>query len=183
VAPDDDEGEASRGSRMPPLEAFEIFRTLAAHGVDYVVIGGYSLAAHGVIRGTKDVDIYPEPSRANLTRLLAALKAMEAEIADIEDFEPGEWPVQLDLDGLAGGGNWVLRTRYGRLDVMQWLTVVDDYAALRADGIKPTIPGLDESDTPLFAGLDDLVAMKRAAGRDQDLIDIAELERARGRGS
>jgi hypothetical protein len=166
---------------MPPLQAFEIFRTLAAHAVDYVVIGGYSLAAHGVIRGTKDVDIYPEPSRANLKRLLAALTAMDAVIAEIEDFEPREWPVQLDLDGFAGRGNWVLRTRYGRLDVMQWLAVVDDYAALRADAVRPTIPGLDASATPSFAGLDDLVAMKRAAGRDQDLIDIAELERARGR--
>jgi hypothetical protein len=173
------ETEVGGDSRMPPLQAFEIFRTLAAHGVDYVVIGGYSLAAHGVIRGTKDVDIYPEPSRANLERLLAALKAMDAAVADIEDFEPREWPVQLDLDGLAGRGNWVLRTRYGRLDVMQWLAVVDDYAALRGDAVKPVIAGLGESETPRFAGLDDLVAMKRAAGRDQDLIDIAELERAR----
>jgi hypothetical protein len=101
---------------------------------------------------------------------------------DLEDFEPGERTVQLDVDGLAGGGNWVLRTRYGRLDVMQWLKVVDDHSALRADALQPTIPGLDPSDTPLFAGLDDLVAMKRAAGRDRDLIDIAELERAQGKG-
>lgn len=175
------EAVAERGTRMPPLQAFEIFRTLAAHSVDFLVIGAYSLAAHGVIRGTKDVDIYPEPSRANLKRLLTALEAMDAAIADIEDFESREWPVQLDLNGLTSRGNWVLRTRYGRLDVMQWLGVVDDYAELRADAVKPKIPGLDESETPWFAGLDDLIAMKQAAGRDQDLIDIAELERAQGK--
>jgi hypothetical protein len=176
------EGEAAAGagSRMPPLQAFEIFRTLAAHGLDYVVIGGYALAAHGVIRGTKDVDIYPDPRRANLKRLLAALQAMDAVVAGIEDFESREWPVRLDLDELAQRGNWVLRTRYGRLDVMQSLEGIGDYATLRAEAVKPAIPGLDERETPWFAGLDDIVAMKRAAGRDQDLIDIAELERARG---
>jgi hypothetical protein len=175
-------GDATQQPRMPPLRTIDIFRTLARHGVEYVVIGGYSLAAHGVVRGTKDLDIFPEPSPQNLQRLLAALREMDAEIAGTEDFEEGEWPVSLDREGLAAGGNWILRTRYGRLDLMQSLRVMQDYAPLRARAVERDIPDLAAVENPvLFAGLDDLVAMKRDAGRDQDLIDIGDLERAQGK--
>jgi hypothetical protein len=168
--------------RMPPLRAIDMLRALAKHDVEHVVIGGYALAAHGVIRGTKDLDIVPNPSPENLQRLLAALREMDAEIAGTEDFEEGEWPVSLDLEGLTARGNWILRTRYGRLDLMQWLGVIEDYAPLRSRAVERDIPGLDDAENPvLFAGLDDLVAMKRGAGRDQDLIDIGDLERAQGK--
>lgn len=51
------------------------------------------------------------------------------------------------------------------------------YAQLRAGAITRELPGFDRP--PLFAGLDDLIALKQAAGRDQDLADVAELERRR----
>lgn len=166
--------------RMPPLQVFEMFGVLAEHGVDYVVIGGYSLAAHGVIRATKDLDIVPAPGRDNLEKLVGALQELDAQPIGVDDFRADELPVRLDLDGLLAGGNWILRTRSGRLDLMQWVAGVRDYESLRAGAVKPSIPGLDPATTPLFAGLDDLVAMKRAAARPQDLLDIAELERAQG---
>ena len=164
---------------MPPLRAFDIFRTLGRHGVECVVIGGYAMAAHGYIRGTKDVDIYPEPSRDNLQRLMAALEEMEATVGGLEDFERREVPVALDVDGLALGGNWILSTKFGRLDVMQYIRVLENYEPLRDAAFRPQIPGLAAEDTPLFSGYDDLIAMKRDAGRDLDRVDIAELERAR----
>lgn len=61
------------------LHALDILRTLIRHEVEFVVIGGYSLAAHGVVRGTKDIDIFPAPRLANLRRLLTALEEMDAE--------------------------------------------------------------------------------------------------------
>jgi hypothetical protein len=164
---------------MPPLRAFEIFRTLARYRVEFIVIGGYSLAAHGYIRATKDVDIFPEPSRGNRRHLMAALNAMGATVAGLEDFEANEVPVELDLDGLEGAGNWIRRTDFGRLDVMQYVRAIDSYAQLREGAFRPEIPGLDSEDTPLFCGYDDLIAMKRDAGRPQDIIDIDALEQAR----
>lgn len=164
----------------PPLRALELLAALRAQQVEFVVIGGFSLAAHGYVRGTKDVDIVPEPSRENLERLLAALRDLEAEPLAIGEFQPEEMPVELDLDGLSQGGNWLLRTRFGRLDVMQHVYGMSSYERLRSGAITPQLPQLD--DPPPFAGYDDLIAMKQAVGRDQDLIDIAELERARGMG-
>ena len=145
----------------PRCDALTLLRVLRDHGVDFVVIDGFSLAAHGYVRGMKDVDIVPDPAAANLRRLVEALRALEA---------------KPDEAGLAGGGNWVLETVHGRLDVMQDVPGAPGYEALRARAVAHDVP---EAGPLAFAGLDDLIAMKRAAGRPQDLIDIAELERSR----
>jgi hypothetical protein len=163
--------------RMPPLKAPDLLRTLTRHGVEFVVIGGFSLAAHAAARATKDVDIVPEPSLENLRRLMAALEELEAAPVGLEDFKPEEL-VELSFENLQLGGNWILRTRFGRLDVMQYVEGVRGYDQLRQGAVTPAIELLDEP--VMFAGLDDLIAMKVAAGRDQDLIDIETLERARG---
>jgi Nucleotidyltransferase of unknown function (DUF6036) len=166
-----------------PLRADALLSELAAHGVDFIVIGGFALAAHGVVRGTKDLDVTPNPDPENLARLAAALEAIDARLLVAEDFDPGELGITFDAEGLAGGGNWILDTRLGRLDVMQDLAGIrDGYRRLRQRAVTYELPGIGAF---LFAGLDDLIAMKAAAGRDQDKIDIASLERARaqGRGS
>ena len=164
------------GRREPPLRALDLLALLIGHAVEFVVIGGYSLAAHGYIRGTKDVDIVPEPGRSNLKRLLAALEDLDAEHVAQGDFELDELP-ELSLENLEQGANWLLRTRLGRLDVMQYVEGMSSYRQLRAGAIAPDLPGFEQS--PRFAGYDDLIALKQAAGREQDLRDIAELERAR----
>lgn len=163
-----------------PLRALELLGELLRHRVEFVVIGGFSLAAHGLVRGTKDVDIVPAPDRANLARLADALAELGAEVDLAADFQPAELGLKPDADGLARGGNWVLSTLLGRLDIMQAVAGVRGYEQLRAGAVRHEPVGLGEA--VLFAGLDDLVAMKLAAGRDQDLLDIAELERARGTG-
>jgi hypothetical protein len=81
-------------------------------------------------------------------------------------------PVALDLDGLAQGGNSFLATRYGRLDVMQVVEGARSYKSLRDAAIVKG--GVS------YVGLDDLIAMKHAAGRDLDHVDIGALEEARG---
>ncbi len=161
-----------------PLRPLDLLGALLEHGVEFVVIGGFSLAAHGVVRGTKDIDIIPAPGTENLARLAGALKELEATVMLAEDFDPDELGIEPDVDGLSRGGNWALRTALGRLDVMQDVAGVKSYDELHRGAVAHELPGLDRA--PLFAGLDDLIAMKLAAGRDQDRLDIAELERARG---
>lgn len=160
------------------LQAEQLLRVLAHHRVDVVVIGGFALSAHGVVRGTKDVDVVPDPDGENLARLAEALRALDAEVMLADDFDPAELGLQPDEAGLQLGGNWVLRTRLGRLDVMQDVPGMKDYDALWARSVPRDVPG---AGTFRFAGVDDLIAMKVAAGRPQDQIDVASLERARGR--
>ncbi len=152
---------------------------LRDHEVEFVVIGGFAVILHGVERATKDVDVVPEQSRENLARLWGALGDLEARPAELPDFRPEEMPMPFTLDGLVdGAGNWVLHTRLGRIDVMQWVSGVDSYEQLRANAASEHVPEI--GDTVWFAGLDDLLEMKREAGRPQDLIDITALRMAHG---
>jgi hypothetical protein len=159
------------------LQPERLLAALQDAAVSFVVVGGFALAAHGYVRGTQDLDIVPDPSRANLSRLSAALDGLRAEI-DIGDPEPEELGIGLDADALAGGGNFRLRTRFGALDVMQDLRGMRSFDHLRGHAVEIALDGVPRP--LLFAGYDELIAMKAAAGRDQDLIDIAELRRARG---
>ena len=162
------------------LDFFGLLRTLLAHEAEFVLIGGFALGFHGVPRGTKDVDIVPEPSPANLGRLWGALESLEAAPVEHADpaFRPQEMPVAFTLDGLLEGGNWALDTRLGRLDLMPEVAGVESYDELRARAVEAELPELGR---PIWiAGREDLVTMKQEAGRPQDLIDVQALRMAEG---
>jgi hypothetical protein len=66
------------------------------------------------------VDVVPAPDDRNLDRLANALRAIEAHKFGTGDFDPAEFPFdRLKPDDLREGGNFVLATRLGRLDIMQ----------------------------------------------------------------
>jgi len=142
--------------------------------VEFVVIGGFALAAHGYIRATKDLDIVPGPAEANLDRLASALRDLDATV-DLGDIDTRELGLAPDEAGLRGGRNWALQTRLGRLDVIAAVPGLRDNEQLRAGAI--------ELDGVLYAGYDELIAMKVASGREEDLRDIGALEAARGGGA
>jgi len=79
-----------------------------------------------------------------------------------------------DPEQLAQGANFRLETRLGSLDVMQWVAGIDEdpaYPALAREAISVDFRG----GPLLVCGLEHLLAMKRAAGREQDLQDLREL--------
>jgi hypothetical protein len=154
-----------------------VLRALREHEVDFVVIGGLAVAAHGYVRATKDVDVVPRPEPTNRRRLFAALQSLEAEPLELAEFERDELPIRFDPAGLDEGGNWALRTTHGRVDIMQWVEGIEGYETLGANALRVDLPGVGEI---LFAGYDDLVAMKRAAGRPEDKTDLARLRELRG---
>lgn len=173
-------GDAEAGAaRMRRLEPEPLLGALADHEVEYVVVGGYAVAAHGFARATKDIDICPQPSERNLRRLAAALAELETEVIGLEEFE-GEFDLQPDATGLRLGGNWTLMTKHGRLDVMQHLKGLGHgdgggWADLRPHAVKRLFLGHE----CLFCSYEDLLKMKLAAGRDQDRVDVRTLQAQR----
>lgn len=158
-----------------PLEARLLLEALVGAGVDFIVIGGLAVAAHGHPRATMDIDIVPAPEEANLARLATVLRDLDYEIAGVEEFDPDE-VVQPDLEGLMAGGSWVMITKHGGLDVMQEVAPELDYRALSEEAVEDELFGVRIR----FCGYRHLVAMKNAAGRPQDVADIEALREARG---
>lgn len=102
------------------LDPAALLRVLGEAEVDYVVIGGLAVIAHGVQRFTKDIDVCPSPSRDNLERLARLLTEIEARQLGVGDFAAPAFPFDPRNAGeLAEGGNFRLDTRFGILDLMQ----------------------------------------------------------------
>jgi hypothetical protein len=155
----------------PRFSPQEIFAALHRHGVDYVAIGGFAANAHGSRRLTLDVDVVPALDPENYERLAAALDELGAPDAAVDssfrELDPR------DGFDLARARVLQLPTSAGDLDVFNAALGVPPYEDLRRRAIEVEVRG-----TPIrIASLDDLIAMKRAAGRPQDRRDIAELVR------
>lgn len=158
-----------------PLDPAALFRRLHEARVDYIVVGGFAVIAHGVQRATADLDICPDPEPANLERLAELLRELGARHADA-DLGQDEFPHDpADPDQLAEGGNFRLETSLGNLDVMQWIPGVKAlpaYPELAQDAITAEVRGIPVS----VCSRRHLVAMKRAAGRPLDRADLDQLE-------
>lgn len=70
----------------------DMLAELTAEAVEFVVVGGFAVAAHGYARTTKDIDVFVRPSLGNARRVVRALARFGAPLggASVEDFaEPG----------------------------------------------------------------------------------------------
>lgn len=153
----------------PTFSPQEIFAALHRHRVDYVTIGGFAANAHGSRRLTLDVDIVAAPEPDNYQRLAAALDELGAPVSAVDsafrDLDPR------DSFDLARARILKLPTSAGDLDLLNAALGVPAYRDLRGRAVEVEVRG-----TPIrIASLDDLIAMKRASGRPQDLRDIALL--------
>lgn len=161
---------------MAELDIRGILGELVAEGVDFLLIGGVAVGYHGHVRATKDVDVVPAPDPANLERLARALKRLDALVEGADEFEAEELPDPLDPTVLASGGNWVLLTRLGRLDIMQWIGNDALWDRLSPSAVDDEIGGLPIT----IVSYDDLIALKEQAARPEDFTDVQRLRQARG---
>lgn len=149
-----------------PLDAEEIFRALDRHGVEYLLIGGLAVQTHGHLRSTADADIIPAPNRANLDRLAAALRDLEAEVLNPMDADP-----EITVDLLSRATLWQFATPHGGVDVAHEVPGGAPYQDLARRALTVHLDEL----TIAVVSLDDLIRMKTASGRPIDLADVAAL--------
>lgn len=150
----------------PRLDPERIFAALDAHKVEYVVIGGIAVQVYGHVRMTNDVDLIPSPTPQNLERLAVALQDLEARVLNA-----GSEHLAIDARMLPRATLWQLSTRHGDIDVLHDAPGAAPFPQLRE---RALLIKLGDHPIPI-ASRDDLIKMKRAAGRPVDLADIAAL--------
>lgn len=138
----------------------DMLSALSDEGVEYLLIGAYAMAVHGVPRATGDIDVWVRPSPDNADRVLRALARFGAPLGSLG---------AVDLSG--EGTVFQIGVAPNRVDVMTGIDGVSfDGAWSRRE--TRTIGGLDVH----VIGRDDLVRNKRATGRARDLVDAEQLE-------
>jgi hypothetical protein len=151
------------------FDARELFRALARHDVDYLTIGGIAIQAHGGQRLTQDLDVAIAASTDNIARLAGALLDLDARILGPNGQRSKSVPT---APLLASSDQWHLITVHGPLDILTLPAHLGSFEDMRARAHE--VP-LGDLSIPI-AHRDDLLKMKRAAGRPQDLADIQLLE-------
>lgn len=152
-----------------PLDLRELFRVLAEHGVDYLVIGGVAAQVHGRRRTTMDLDVTPAPDAENLERLATALVVLDAHPVELGSSAPAPSAEQLRLAPVVPP----LATRHGELHILNEVPGATAYAGMRARGLTTDLDGI----TVRIVGVDDLIRMKQTTGRPSDIEDIEALTR------
>lgn len=131
-----------------------------AEGVEYLVVGAYALAAHGLPRATGDLDFWIRRTPENADRVLRALAAFGAPAGRVtrDDLLTPDVVLQLGVEP-------------SRIDI---LTTIDGVEFDEAQANR-LVARVDDVDVPLL-GLAELIRNKRAVGRPKDLADVAHLE-------
>jgi predicted nucleotidyltransferase len=151
----------------------ELLRRLSEAGVKFVLVGGLAVNAWGVVRGTKDIDVVVATDPENLKRVAEVAVAAGGRVQRGEALL-GSPPSIAAL--LTSGEQVAIETDLGRLDVVQGLDGVPSYEELRSRASEADVLGVSVA----VCSAQDLRAMKRAAGRGQDLVDLASLDAAEG---
>lgn len=141
----------------------EILSAFCEERVEFMLVGAYALAAHGLPRATGDIDLWVKCSEENAYRVMAALKRFGAPVSILsrKDFATPDTVVQL---GVAPR----------RIDLVTTITGVEyDEAEPERDLVQ-----IEDLTIPVI-GISHLIRNKKAVGRPQDHADVARLEELR----
>jgi predicted nucleotidyltransferase len=153
---------------FPDFSPRALLRRLVEGDVDFVVIGGIAAVARGSVQFTQDLDIVYAPDQENLDRLGKVLVDLGARLRGVAD----DVPFIPDGRTLRRTRVLTLETPIGLIDLLAQPDGAPVYEHLRERASVEIIAGVEVK----VASLDDLIAMKKAAGRPKDLVAVEELE-------
>ena len=145
----------------------EMLGALAEHHVEYIIVGGAAATAHGAVRLTH-LDIVYRRTRENIVRLAASLTTHQPYLRGAPPGLPFRW----DAETVQRGLNFTLATDLGPLDVLGEIAGGGGYDALLPHSQALSLFGVECR----CISLEQLIIVKRAAGRPKDLEALAELE-------
>jgi hypothetical protein len=164
---------ASAVANSPEFRLESLLRHLVDGGVDFVVVGGVAVVVQSTPRFTGDLDISYALDHDNLDRLGDVLMKLGARLRAVDE----DLPFVPDGRTLRHARLLTLTTSEGDLDLLAEPDGSPGYSALSRRANRIDIEGV----TVMLASIEDLIAMKQAAGRPKDLVDIESLEIARER--
>lgn len=152
---------------LPAFDPAAALQALVAHRVWFVVIGGLAARLWGSPTVTNDLDICYSRDPDNLVRLAAVLVELDARLRGVDE----DLPFILDAQTLAAGDSFTFVTTAGNLDVLA--------TPSGTQGFDDLVRAATEMDlgvaNVLVVDIEDLIRMKRAAGRPKDLIEVEVL--------
>ncbi len=139
----------------------DFIELLNSHGVEYMIVGGYAVMAHGQPRYTEDFDIWIKPSSINAEKMMVVLKEFGFVLKGLakEDFEVEDMVVQLGYPPL-------------RIDLLGSISGVTFDEAFPQKILRKV--GQTEMN---FIGLNELVKNKETTGRKKDIVDAEQLKK------
>ena len=131
--------------------------------VEFLIVGAFAVAFHGVPRATGDMDVFVRPSSENAQRVFNALSRFGAPLASA-----GVTPNDFETPGIV----YQIGQPPRRIDVLTEISGVsfdEAWATRRAVGFEGRVVH--------FIGRDELLRNKMAAGRPKDLADLSRLQK------
>lgn len=146
------------------MDTEDLLKLLKEHKVDFVIIGATAMPVHGYVRASLDIDIFIRPERQNAERTLEALKAFGYDMTDVS------------VDDLL----------QKKLLIRQYEVETDIHPFVKGTNFEKIWKNKVEANfgetQVYFASLDDLIDMKKATNRPQDLQDLKYLTKLKKRG-
>jgi len=136
------------------LDTENLLKLLNAHNVEFVIIGATAFPVHGYARATLGIDLFIRPEPENARRTLEALKEFGYDVTDLSEKDLLE----------------------KKILIRQYLVETDIHPFVRGvtyDQVwRNRVPGTYGNEKVYYASLDDLITMKKAAGRPKDMEDL-----------
>jgi len=154
-------------TELRPFDWTRAVVALSDAGVRFIVIGAVAGRILGSPSLTRDLDVCYARDRDNLEALAGVLAGLHARLRGVRE----DVPFRLDARTLGADDAFTFVTDVGDLDILGVPSGTEGYEDLVRDAVEVRIDGR----TVLVASIDDLIRMKRAAGRPKDLIEIEVL--------